>query len=310
LTGKPITLTGKQNSYSFYPHDSNSILKGTGELSSSFIGRNTTEDFPVIIKKLNPRLLQNKNAVERFYREHQVYSHLLGNEARSEVINYGDDIFFVRKFINGINLKDLMKWRFSLKVDTPFAVSCMLSICQWLSKLHQKETIHCDVKPENIIVEFSAGQNTIDWAKPKVHLIDYGLAFTKSEHKSIPKQKLPFSMVYGAPEQMLNFWELVNPTTDLFSLGITIYSLLSRKSPYPESHPLKLMQLQLVQTLPQSKRIPQSLHSILSKLTNKPLLTKPPRFFSRSELYDLVKESQAKRYQNTGELEIDLLQIN
>lgn len=309
LPASSIKLTGKHAVYSYDPKNPKTTLKGAGELSSSYLGVNESNGGLVIVKRLNPQLRNHHKALQRFYRENRIQSEVFPDDFNSEIIEFYNDILLIRNYIAGYSLKDLMSWRLSRRVNSKFTVNCMLSVADKLAKIHQKGIIHCDIKPENIIVEFQKGRGTICWDNPTVHIIDFGLARLTHEDQNKNGEKLPFSMIYGAPEQMLNIKELINPTTDLFSVGVTFFSLLTKKSPYPETHPLKLMQLQLVKPLARNWRINSNLFAILSKLTSKPLLGKPPHFYTQPELVKLVNESQTKRHITAEELRVDLLQI-
>lgn len=300
-----IVLQGECNVYTYYPNDSKSILKAKGELNSSFVGTNDKGE-RVVIKKLNSQLKDQLHALRRFKRELKACSELEVGQSRPEIIQQAESLYLIRRFVSGISLKDLLVSSYSNKISPVFTAKCLLSLLNTLGLIHQKGIVHCDIKPENIIVEQNALADHPDSENPQVHLIDFGLAEFVSTPRHKWERKLPFSMIFGAPEQMLNLKELINPTTDLFSAGVTFYYLLNRKSPYPVSHPLKLLQLQLVHPLPSTKRIPEDLFSIMNRLTVKPLLTKPPHLYTKNELLSLVKESQAKRYQSVDEVVIDL----
>ena len=87
---------------------------------------------------------------------------------------------------------------------------------------------------------------------------------------------MSFALIYSPPEQVLNCPELINATTDIYSLAITLYELLTRKVPFSNPHPTLLMHLQLVQALPKHRNIPDLLFEILQRATAKYSFQRPP----------------------------------
>ena len=82
-------------------------------------------------------------------------------------------------------------------------------------------------------------------------LIDLGLAKRKND-----LEKKPFALIYSPPEQLLKIPQLINETSDLYSLGIVMYELLAGKIPFQQSNPELLMNLQLTQNLVSNKKYP------------------------------------------------------
>ena len=299
-------LTGKHDVYSFSPNNKKFILKNKGELNSSYIGYCQSTNIKVVIKRLNPDLLLNSNALERFAREDSVTKAIKPDSFLSEIVHDKDEIYFVRKYIEGNSVKNLLSGKYRKKVSLLFSLKCLTSALESLSQLHRKGIIHCDIKPENIIVENKENSFLPDWENPKVHLIDFGLSRFLNQNENDNKTKLPFSLIYGAPEQMLNFRELIGPSTDFFSLLVTFYSMLIKKNPYSETNPLKLIQIQLISPLQYKSSIPKNLFFLIEKATAKPRIVKPPRLYTRSELFTLVNNAQFIRFQNDIELMCEL----
>lgn len=165
-----------------------------------------------------------------------------------------------------------------------------------LESLHRNGIVHCDIRPANIIAEIET---------QKVKLIDLGLAKKINDIK----ERRPYALIYSPPEQLLNRSELLDQTSDLYALGITMYELLTAEYPYYDSNPEFLMNLQLTQKVNPHKKIPQALFKVIEKATYKYPFTRPPQFFDYEEMNFLLASAQKNRYQSAKQMKDDLLKI-
>ena len=136
-------------------------------------------------------------------------------------------------------------------------------------------------------------------------LIDLGLAKIEKEINSTCK--VPFSLIYSPPEQVLNHNELVNASSDIYALGITLYELLTNEKPFESSHPEAIMRLQISSALPENRKIPTELFSILNKATAKHHFKLPPNKYHSEEIKKLLKSGQDARYQYVDGFRSDLI---
>ncbi len=228
-------------------------LLGAGGMGEVFLARDERLDRQIALKFLPAQFSAYPNLVERFTREARAASalnhpniitiHDIGREAGRH--------FIAMEFVDGQTLREKLKddsleLRDSLKIATQIAGA--------LSAAHSAGIVHKDIKPENIAVR------TDGLAK----LLDFGLAASAGETDSGVLMGTPG---YLSPEQARG--EHTDHRTDIFSLGVVLYEMLTGHKPSAEKQP----------------NLPFELESIV----NRALAANP-----------------AKRYQNTAELHRDL----
>ncbi len=134
--------------------------------------------------------------------------------------------YFVMEFVKGVPLTEYCdQARLSLKER----LNLFVSVCQAVQHAHQKGIIHRDLKPSNILICLYDG-------KPVPKVIDFGLA--KAMHQSLTDQSLhtAFGMMVGtplymSPEQAEHNNLDVDTRTDIYSLGVILYELLTGSTP-------------------------------------------------------------------------------
>lgn len=301
-----IVLNGLHNNYVLFPTDPKSILKSNGELCSTFVGHKESNGQPVLIKRFHKYLNNNPEYSTRAEREYEAISAC--TLQNPELIILDEVKYLVRDFVDGADLREIISGKLRRKVNQQQIISITIQVLKSLKKIHDAGFVHCDLKPNNIILKMNNG--LIDFDNPEVEIIDFGLIRKNAEPIANGKGKLPFSMVYSAPEQLLNLWELISPPTDIYAMGVTLWQLLSGKIPWESSNPLMGMQLQLVMPIPHDRRIPNEIYNIIEKACAKARLPKPPRFYKHWELLEFEKIAVANRYKSTEEMIVALENID
>ena len=218
----------------------------------------------VAIKILNTSKPPNPQFIERFKREAR-------NQAKLNHTNiipvYGftdadDTLGIVMEYIEGETLEDII--RREGKLDLRFSLDVMRQVLSGVAFAHQKGFIHRDLKPSNIIISNEG----------IAKIMDFGISKSINETKDITKAGTKIGTIfYMSPEQIRG----KPPTTqsDLYSLGITFYEMLSGKTPfdYPtefeimEAH-IKKMPAKLSSHIPD---VPSEVDAIISKALEKPV---------------------------------------
>lgn len=281
----------------FFEQENKKKPDAQGRFSYVFKGYRESDNKKVLIKFFNKKLAKNKDEETRFKLEAALrfkHPNLI------ETIDYkesGAEKVLIREYLEGIDLKQLINsfW-FPKKKRVAFAKHVAEQILEALSAIHNMGVYHRDIKPSNIFIECNQ-QRKIDYANPKIKLIDFGLAKIDKIRESWG-YKVPFSLVYSPPEQILNFHHLVNQTSDIYSLAISLFELITRQIPFNSDISMKLITLQLTYNLPENPKIPKEWMSILQKAAAKHRFMKPPDKYSALQLQDMLINGQMKRFEN------------
>jgi serine/threonine protein kinase len=260
-----------------------------GKFSIVYLVDHKNEKF--IVKQLHPRLAGSADAVKRFKAEAEL-PHFAGlNPKILDFKNYIGNYYIVREYIPGITLKQLHE-KYARKKYHSRYTTFYIQLCEKLSQLHANGIIHGDIKPSNILWKGEDFKKTTG----EVRLLDLGLSVSKAQ---LPQKKkdapLSFSMVYSAPELMLNEPSLISELTDLFSTGICMYESYSGERVYAENHPAILLQMMLAVPLKKRRKIPTHLFELISVLCAKPEFKKPISHYSIEEAKEYLKANLLTR---------------
>lgn len=293
-----ILLIGQHDKYVLTLSNPKNILKSNGEICCTFIGTRQSNGQKVIVKRFHKYLNNNPLYCFRAEREYEGLSKC--TLQNPELIIQDDTRYLVLDFTEGIDLQKIITGKYKAKITVQQKILIVIEALKALKRIHDAGFVHCDIKPGNIIVR--KVDDVINFDNPQVEIIDFGLIRKPSEPLCNKGDKLPFSLIYSSPEQILNLWELIQPQTDIYAMGVTLWQLLISKNPWESSNPLMRIQLQLVVPLPQHKSIPDSIFEVVAKATSKARLPKPPRFYSHNQLLEFEQEAIANRYSSVDEM--------
>jgi len=212
---------------------------GQGGMGSVYKAEQPSMDRLVAVKILHPRLASRPDLVTRFKREARAMSRLTHpNTVR--VFLYGEmemggALYIVMEFLDG---PDLMRaLRREGPMDVKRASRVMVQVCGALEEAHNAAIVHRDLKPENIVLTMQGGIQDF----PKV--LDFGLAKIRDlpQHRVGGPILTQQGMVFGTPEFMspeqAQGFEL-DRRTDIYSLGIIFYEMISGKLPFKVQNPM------------------------------------------------------------------------
>ena len=197
-------------------------LVGAGGMSSVFRAHDTLLERKVALKILHEQYTSDEDYVERFRREARAVAGL-SHPNIVTVIDRGEQDgrqFIVFEYIDGESLKQLVDRTGPLQVDQ--AVGLTLQIARALAFAHQQGLVHRDVKPQNVLLN--------DDGRAKV--TDFGIARSLDVQQGMTQTGTVMGTSdYIAPEQARG--ERVDEHTDVYSLGIVLYELLTGEVPFP-----------------------------------------------------------------------------
>lgn len=199
---------------------------GQGSMGNVFRARQLSMDRMVAVKVLHPRFAANREYLERFQREAHLAAKFSSNNIVQaiDVGSAGNMHYFVMEYVNGITIKEQLQ---EGKIyEEREAIEIVLQIAQALQHAHRRQLIHRDIKPANIIL-------TPDGV---AKLADLGMARETEDRDLAQAEKgmtigTPF---YIAPEQIQSKG-IVDSRADIYSLGATLYHMVTGQPPFPYS---------------------------------------------------------------------------
>lgn len=168
----------------------------------------------------------------RFHREARLAARLRSRHVVA-IYDFGTDRaldvdFLVMELLCGIDLARLIRGVDRVELGEAYAI--LLQVAHGLEVGHSQGLVHRDVKPSNIFVtRLQSG------GAPHVHILDFGIAQPPVEHGTLTHLtapgSIPMTPAYASPEQIVGWGELT-PASDVFSLGVTAFELLTGTLPY------------------------------------------------------------------------------
>src|SRR5450631_363122 len=174
--------------------------------------------------------MDTKQVVARFESERQALA-LMDHPAIARVLDGGSTPegrpYFVMEYVAGVSITEHCDTH---KLSTPERLALLGEVCEGIQHAHQKAIIHRDLKPSNILVALVAGK-----AQPKI--IDFGIAKATGYRLTAKTLFTEVGSVVGTPEYMspeqadLTSQD-VDTRTDVYSLGVILYQLLTGELPF------------------------------------------------------------------------------
>ncbi|HIE99788.1 MAG TPA: FHA domain-containing protein [Planctomycetes bacterium] len=233
----------------------------------------------VALKLLSSELCFNEKMMQVFVREAEILQELSHRRIIRCVETGADDgrLYIAMEFVDGIDLDDVLK-PLSLKKRTHVVLGLMRQILDGLAYAHGRNLVHRDIKPRNLLVSKDNGRlnaRLADFGLAK-NFADAGMSQISSEHE------IKGTLSYIAPEQIVNC-RFAKPTADIFSVGATMYKLISGKTIYNLSdHETPIATILNEGPVPLRERAPDVPRSV-SKIVDRALAAEPGDRFQSAE---------------------------
>jgi serine/threonine-protein kinase len=270
---------------------------GQGGQATAYKATDTRLGRSVVIKILLPELSSSENARRRFEREAKLASALdHPNICAIYDIGENDGLFYiVMPFAEGRTLKQVISGQ-PLKILS--ALSIAVQIADAIAAAHARGIVHRDIKPNNIVVS-DQGQ---------VKVLDFGLAKMLSGEqetvadldKSVTEIGVPYGTLgYGSPEQAAG--ERVDHRTDIFSLGVVLYEMVTGRQPFKGRNRIEILNAVINdEPEPVTDENPQA-PLALQPILDRALAKKPrDRFGTMAEMRDALKRLMRQLSQDMG----------
>jgi len=257
---------------------------GQGGMGIVYKATQTSVNRTVAIKILSGNATKDKTYVARFLQEAQSAANLNHKNLISAIdVGVSNGIYyFVMEFVTGKSCRELMNAAKGPVAENT-ALQIAMQMADVLDHIHQHQMVHRDIKPENILVT----------ADNIVKLCDLGLAkSTTSIEQSLTQEGLAVGTPYFMSPEQIRGDKDVDIRADLYSLGTTLFYLLTGKHPYEGKSAAETMSMHLKEAVPDPRKSNPQLREDFSWVIQK-----------------LMAKDRAHRYQTPGELLEDLKRI-
>ena len=232
---------------------------GTGGMSDVYKAKDMTLGRNVAIKVLKSEFSADMNFVTKFRSEAQAAAGLEHPNIVNiyDVGSEGDVHYIVMECVEGITLKTYIEKKGQLAFKE--AASIAIQVARGIEAAHNKNIIHRDIKPQNIIISTDG----------KVKVTDFGIA--KAASANTISSDVMGSVHYSSPEQARNGF--VDDKTDIYSLGIVMYEMVTGRVPFDGDTTVAVAIQHLQEEMPSpsvyAEELPVSMEKIILKCTQK-----------------------------------------
>lgn len=253
---------------------------GAGAMATVYKAKQISLDRTVAIKKLPKKFSSNPQFIERFFAEGRAAAQLNHpNIVQAfDVGNEGDVYYFVMEYVEGRSVhEDIVTHK---RYKEGEAINITIQVAEALEHAHNRGLIHRDVKPKNIMIT----------KEGVVKLADMGLARAMSDVEAAEAEagRAFGTPYYISPEQIRGEKD-IGPPADIYSLGVTLYHMVTGSVPFEGKNPSSVMHKHL-----KSELVP-------------PDHVNPKLSAGISEVIEMMMAKRVKdRYQNCADLLIDL----
>ncbi len=236
-------------------------LLGEGGMGVVFKGVHPTLGQVVAIKMLHPNLVKADSIKQRFLREAQAMARLRHPNILTlyNFIDSADGCFIVMEFVEGKTFEDLLQDHGMLTPEK--SIDLFVPVCQAMQYAHNAGIIHRDIKPSNLMIL----NNGV------VKIMDFGTA-KMAGGPALTQQGMTLgTVVYMSPEQLMG--RDLSPAADIYSLGVTLYELVTGKLPFYHDNEMELMKMIMRQPAPPPSShypaLPKSLERCITRAIEK-----------------------------------------
>ncbi|GEM_PF-5942589 len=254
-------------------------LIGRGGMGEVYLAFDQHVRREVALKLIRPELSMEPKMRRRFYKEARAFSYLK-HENIVEIFDFGQSndgrLYLSMEYVKGESLRDLRK----LALPTSVVIDLVCQLLDALAHAHARGIVHRDLKSENVLVKMRD-------AKLMVKLVDFGLAALPqfaAGHETGSGAILG-TPGYMAPEQVRGNRGTVGPATDVYSIGIILFEILSGELPFSGRTGIETILAHINQAIPPLTLLPH-LRPVegLEELIRKALAKKPwDRFVNAAE---------------------------
>jgi serine/threonine protein kinase len=235
---------------------------GSGGMAYVLHARDLNLQREVAIKVLRTNLVQKPEFQARFLQEARSAANL-GHPNIVTIHDFGQDatrFYIVMEYVEGTDLKTVIHKQGSLSVEE--TLSLMAQICAGVGYAHRAGLVHCDLKPQNILISPDG----------RAKITDFGIAVAFATIQPETTYDLVWgSPHYFAPEQAVG--SPPSPATDVYALGVVLFEMLTGRLPFEADDLIVLSELHRAAPAPSPREfvpdLPEPLEQIVLKVLSK-----------------------------------------
>lgn len=252
---------------------------GSGGMAEVFLAHDNLLDRNVAVKMLRDQFLADKELLEQFRREAKSAARLIHPYIINiyDVVSEGDIQYIIMEYVDGVTLKEYLKEH---KLPLNAVLEIAVRLADALQHAHSRNIIHCDIKPQNILID--------KCLNPKI--TDFGIAKMISNQTTVYTSAVMGSVHYISPEQAVG--GKITASSDVYSLGVVLFEMLTGQVPFTGNTAVSVAMMHAEKPVPSLSNfmdeVPEGLQQIIDKA--------------------LAKKTE-DRYQNADELRRDLLDL-
>lgn len=224
----------------------------------------------VAVKFLDSDRLVSGKSIVRFKRE-VVLAANLNHQNIAHIYDSGVSkgrYYYIMELVEGLHLGHYVSQN---KLSVEQIIALIIKICQAIEYAHQQGIIHRDLKPENILISADGEPHILDFGLAKMESIDDTFEISVSQEGQIGG-----TLRYMSPEQAKGHVKKIDFRTDVYSIGVIIYQLVTGSFPYPSTDSYyeilqAIVEGKIISPDKRNADIPHTLNSIILKaLSNHP----------------------------------------
>jgi serine/threonine-protein kinase len=279
---------------------------GHGGMSTVYRAFDTVLERPVAIKLMHREIASDSDQLERFRREARAVAQLshphivtvidAGEEPADAGLDghpAGQAPFIVFEYVEGETLKDVI--RRAAPLEVPQALAYAIEIARALGAAHERLIVHRDVKPQNVLIGAEGGAK----------ITDFGIARSLTEEGLTVAGRVLGTTDYVSPEQALG--HPVTGQSDLYSLGIVLYEMLTGQVPFRGDTPVAVAMRHVREDVPDVQlsrpEVSAATAAVIERATVKQLSHRYPDAASMvADLEEVLAIEASRSGQATGEV--------